>query len=627
MLRLFTLAICAFGFLSAQAQQKVPTANEVVPEYNASFGQGINFGWYQNWTDEDLARLSTGSTDGQVRGIGVNALRPALFSWFLEQHGYGVRESTFKFYDQLGAKNNVAIIGHPNDEEQSTTDYCGDGVPSMLHRGMWEPIWDGGANGTPYNDNNLYAKHVYKTVMVYGDEVRFWEVWNEPDINYSGNGWKDRRFEGNWYDNDPEPCELMIHAPIQAYVRMLRITWEIVKSIDPNDYVAIGGVGFPSFMDAIMRHTDEEGSGAVTGENPLLGGAYFDAISYHIYPHLEDAFREWNNDKLQWDYHRHSDRAIKGVGDKLKGFEKTAADYGYDGKKYPKKVTLCTEVNLPRRGFDLEAANLSSVQMQRNFILKLLARSQEWGMTQLHPYQLADNKKPENAEFEFDLMGFYRFIDNVPTLAQARVTETGVAYRTYSTFLRDASAESYITDKLDLQPQQGGVGYKLKDGQEAFVLWAETTADGNEWVTTEYSVPADLVAAGYRVAEWNFSEDPKSEPLTEKLTLTGTPVFLAPSTITGGTSALGDLGEEVIELTVYPNPVVEQLNVALPASPGEWTLEIFDVSGRKAAVTSQTLRAGATKAKFNVANLPVGTYELRALNGDDEQLAVQFVKD
>ncbi|MEZ4984117.1 MAG: hypothetical protein R2795_03615 [Saprospiraceae bacterium] len=110
------------------------------------------------------------------------------------------------------------------------------------------PIWDQGENGTPINDNNYFARYVYWTVSTYAGRVKFWEIINEPDYTPSGFGWRPAGMEGNWFDNPPNPCDLKnIKAPIYYYIRMMRIAYEVIKVVDPEAFVAIAPLGYPSF--------------------------------------------------------------------------------------------------------------------------------------------------------------------------------------------------------------------------------------------------------------------------------------------------------------------------------------------------------------------------------------------
>jgi hypothetical protein len=79
------------------------------------------------------------------------------------------------------------------------------------------------------------------------------------------------------------------------------------------------------------------------------------------------------------------------------------------------------------------------------------------------------------------------------------------------------------------------------------------------------------------------------------------------------------------KLTVYPNPVLSELRVTIPDS---WqnklvTYNIYNISGSllRSATSSH---AGQTES-FSVSDLPVGTYIIRAANGND-QSAQQFVR-
>jgi len=590
---------------------RAQSANDAVPAYTGDFGQGINFGWYENWIDEDLGRISAGTPDGSVPGIGVNAIRPGLFAWFLEQHGYDVRVNTFDTYAQLGLNDNVVIMGFPSHDQRSTEQWCSNGGRSELFAGMWEPIWDEN-HGTPYNENNAYAEYMYKAVELYGDGVKFWEIWNEPDISYSGNGWKDRSYPDNWFDNDPDPCELLMQAPIQAYVRMLRISYEVVKRLQPDDYVAVGGIGSASFLDAILRHTDEKTSGAVTAEHPLGGGAYFDALSYHVYPHVDGAFREWNNDAGRWNFTRNSDVAVEGVEEKWRSMDTVLRQYQYDNNKYPEKVWLCTESNLPRRGFDDPNAANSSVEMQRNFILKVLARAQQWGQAQFHPYQLADNEPSSDARFEYDLMGFYRFIDNTTNLQDVQVTQTGVAYRTYGELLRGAKYSQSLTDQLNMPAGTVGVGFDLPSGKTGYMLWVETTQDANEWPTQQYQVQGELAAGTHRIAKFDFSVTGHSAPIGNNVTLEGTPQFFMPAEQLGYVSNTGDVLGADMSLELYPNPASEIMIAKLDAKGGDWDFQVLDLTGRRLAVSAHTTSANGLVQEFDVSQLAAGSYVLRA---------------
>jgi len=261
-------------------------ANTRVDAYTGSFAYGCNFGSYPPWNDYTLADIAAGNTALNVKGAGVRSLHVPLPEHFLEQWGYSIRLNQFNHYASLGMIDHTVFIGYPSAAHKETDSYCAN-TTSALFENLYTDIWDGGANGTPVNDDNYYALYIYKMLKVYKYKVKFWEIWNEPDYTYSGNGNKAAGVAGNWWDNNPPPCDLEnLKAPIYHYVRMLRISYEVIKTLDPRAYVAIGGIGYPSFLDAVLRNTDNPTDGSVNSSYPLTGGAYFDVLSYHSYPSI-----------------------------------------------------------------------------------------------------------------------------------------------------------------------------------------------------------------------------------------------------------------------------------------------------------------------------------------------------
>jgi hypothetical protein len=74
----------------------------------------------------------------------------------------------------------------------------------QLFQNMYLPIWNNGENGTPVNDQNYYARYVYLTVMEYQDDIRFWEIMNEPDFTDSPYAIRESGMEGSWFDVAPQ---------------------------------------------------------------------------------------------------------------------------------------------------------------------------------------------------------------------------------------------------------------------------------------------------------------------------------------------------------------------------------------------------------------------------------------
>ena len=222
------------------------------------------------------------------------------------------------------------------------------------------------------NDNNFYALYLYRMVNIYKDYVKLWEVWNEPDLDYAGNGWKPSGLAGNWWDADPNPCDVALRAPVQHYIRMLRISYEVIKTLDPAAYVTVGGLGYASYYDAILRNTDNPFDGSITPDYPYRGGAYFDVLSFHSYPHLDESMRKWNNNTGTFDYFRHSDQAAQGFIDKKDKFLGVSQSYGYNNINYPEKLLISTETNIPSKRF---GEYIGSDTAQLNYVMKTIVHS------------------------------------------------------------------------------------------------------------------------------------------------------------------------------------------------------------------------------------------------------------
>jgi len=309
---------------------------------------------------------------------------------------------------------------------------------------MYLPIWDGGANGTPVNDDNHYARYLFEMINIYKDHVKFWEVWNEPDFDYSASGYLDPGQAGNWWEGVPDPCDYKLKAPVYHYIRLMRISYEVIKFVDPDAFVAVGGLGYESFLDIMLRHSDNPDNGIVNAQYPLTGGAYFDALSYHSYPHF--SLKDYDNDIGGFVFSRHSDAAVDALIEKKYDFEKVLTDYGYDGSTYPEKVWLITESNVPAEKFDPDY--FGSIPGQRNFVIKAVVACQKNEILQYHIYKLGEDYPVGEGFNEFDRMGLYENLDDVDQYQQV-LTEEGIAYKTTSDAISDAFFDPAKTAALN----------------------------------------------------------------------------------------------------------------------------------------------------------------------------------
>lgn len=516
------LLICTFQIGITQTPT---TANDFVRPYEGNFAYGSNLGYYPPWNAEELGNLAFGDEALNIPGAGITSLRSALFAHFQEDWGYDFRVSTFEHYQNLGDTDHVVFLGYPSEIQRDTTFYC-DTMQSELFANLYEPIWDDGANGTPVNDANYYALYVYETVSLYKDYVKFWEVWNEPDYSFSPSSIHGRDEPDSWWNVNPDPCDYDIHAPVFHYIRMLRISYEVIKSIDEEAYVAIGGIGYPSFLDAVLRNTDNPQEGSITEDFPLKGGAYFDVLSYHVYPHIDGTLRTWNHPERQFDYTRHSDQAAYGVIDLKYEFEEVLFDYGYDGKTYPEKEWIITESNVPRKPLN---EGFGSDEAQRNFIIKALVECQKNNIKQFHIFTLGDKWEAEEATKKFDeyqIMGLYNRLTGKHQLSEIELNDVGMAYQTCSDLLYKKRFEATLFNNLNLPPSVNGGVFTGSFGEKIYVLWAVTNQDQSEQASYTLNLTKQTGIDQFVQHYWHSSTTNDSMIVNgQAIHLTGAPVF------------------------------------------------------------------------------------------------------
>ncbi|MEL7021689.1 MAG: PKD domain-containing protein, partial [Bacteroidota bacterium] len=446
-----------------QTTRLAQTANDRVQTYDDYMRVGMNFGVYRGWTDEMLADISAGNLQKNVQGVGARAVRPALYDHNLATWGYDVLTDSYEHFANLNLKENTVIVGFPRDDYRDPNFYCPT-HPSEHFDGLYLDIWDDGSNGTPINDDNLYAKYLYETVLRLREHVQFWEIWNEPSFDYSSfKGWLPKGERYSWWDEDPSPCDYKLRAPIQHFVRVLRISYEIIKTYDPDAYVTLSGVGFPSFLDALLRNTDNPKDGTVNATYPHGAGAYFDVMGFHSYPHFDGSTSRYDTTLNQWVYRRHSDAAAEGIAGVQRKLQQVLDQYGYDGETYPSKEWVITEINIPRK----QIGNyIGSDLAQRNFMLKAYVEAMRANMLQFDVYSIGEEREFDEAFFEFAVMGLYKKLDDTP-LAEVRVNEAGIALKTVADLLYGTRYDAAQTSALQLP--EGVKGAALRDANGDYI--------------------------------------------------------------------------------------------------------------------------------------------------------------
>ncbi|MDR2918229.1 MAG: Ig-like domain-containing protein [Tannerella sp.] len=526
-----------FAQVNYTANEKITRYGEKSSEY---FLYGSNMAWKnQAWSDEIMGTiLCSDPTEYGNEGPNANSLRPALYDRFVAQYGIDYRIPTFEHYAAKGAKVNTIFLSGPRKDyyyrdcplttAEQNLSYD---LPASF-KNVYEPIWITKNGSKVVNPENYYAQYVHDVVTKFKPYTRFWEIWNEPDLTYKGNGDKNPGETGNWWDADPDPCELHnLRSSIQHYIRLLRISYEVIKSIDPEAIVCTGGLGYASFLDAILRNTDNPNGGKVTTDYPNKGGAYFDCVSYHVYPMYY--LREWtgkdNTHPDGFTYFRHTDAAISAAINHQKKMEDVLIKHGYNGNKYPKKEWILSETNIPServKGSDDNGKKwfIGSDEAQRNYLTKVAVTCQKYNIDAIYVYCPYDNNK-NGSEGEYDVMGFYKDLPGQPG-SVLTLKPSGKAWRTMVKLMAKRKYNESETKKLNLPSTiDGGAFYSSDTKDYIYVLWAKTTKDLDESASAVYEFPSSVTSIKY--TQWDGTSP--NAISGNKITLTGSPVFITVS--------------------------------------------------------------------------------------------------
>lgn len=509
--------------ISNQVNIPAFTANDQIPDAATNFLPGVNLGYFPPWQDTQLADIAAGNEEEGVEGVGVKTIRPLLTDAFLEEWGYDIRIDTYEHYHKIGLKDNTMIIGFPSNENRDSTFYC-DEHQSEMFANLYEPIWDNGENGTPVNDDNPLALYLWRMVHLYGSDIKFYEVWNEPGFDYTFvTGYLDPGFEGNWWENNPDPCDYKLRAPIFHYIRTLRICYEVIKTIQPEAHIALGSVGYPSFMDAILRNTDNPTDGSPTSEYPLGGGAYFDVATIHSYPHFDGSVKFWNEQTQSFDYERHTDKAAEGIERTKNLYQNVLANYGYDDNTYPAKKWIITEIAVPRKQF---GDFFGSDELQINYMIKSYVTCVKNDIEAMHVYDMAESHFYDDAISEFQLMGLFQRLFGIWPYEQIK-NQQATAYKTTSDLLYGSTYAPQKEAELNLPDDIKGAAFLDKNGHYTYVLWAATTIDMSEEAAATYSFPASFNISNLEEKNWDFSDTEIINIIHgNNIELTGRPIFL-----------------------------------------------------------------------------------------------------
>ncbi len=532
----------------------------------------------------------------------------------METWGYQIRLPEYQHFQSLNATDHLVFIGYPSAAHRETAAFC-DTFPSELFANLYLPIWDGGANGTPVNDQNYFALYIFKTVSTYKNQVRFWEIWNEPDFTLNtAAAFAPPGAPGNWWENNPSPCDLATRAPVFHYVRLLRVAWEVIKTVDSTAYVCTGGIGNPAFLDAILRNTDNPADGSPTAEFPLGGGAYFDVLSFHSYPHLDGSMWEFPPGGGLF-FHRHSDRGLEGMVKRRNDLAEVLENHGYDGSTYPKKLWTLSETNIPRKTFNVY---IGSDEAQVNYLLKALVEAHRLDFKQLHIFNIADLSSEASAWNEFLLMGLFKNLSEF-TYPNYELNDAAIAWKTAVDFFTGKKFDAPLTTALALPAEINGAAF-TSQADTTFVLWVETSEDLSEAASATFAFPPAFGLDTLWQWAWNFSATQNTgQALASAVALTGTPFFFQRKPVEPvDTVVINAIAEEAggFDFTCFPNPSQGDFSVRLKTEePGKFTLKILNGQGQTIEILLEAMSVEASEqVLFFRKNLLPGLFWLEVMD-------------
>ena len=433
---------------------------------------------------------------------GADSHRHKLSEYFTDQWGADIHVSELQAMLGAGERDIVCFIIGPDAAHSNAP--AGASTDDLVHyspKNLYEPIFTASGDVNP---DNYWAAFVKTLVTTYSPYIHMWEVWNEPD--QVGSNWQATE---TWDTAPPAPSDLIWwNDTIFAYIRLLHVTYAVVHKYDPQGMVTLGGIGYPAFLNALLRYTDEPTAGAVTSDYPDKGGAYFDVVSYHYYP----IFAPGNSDV--------GATGLVTLHDQLQA-ELTKANV--TGKSF-----IVTESGAPRYTL---GTSPGGVDYAHNYLLKAMALAQGAGVSRIDWFILGDSADPGASTDPDAYMGLYENLTSVTSPSAAVLTPSGVAYATLGHLLEGATYDA-ATQARSAPSGTDGVALTTSDQKHAFVVWA--VAASGESATGTVSLPASGAASAYA---WDYSTTPQATTLTPSagkvsVGVTSSPVVvIAPLTV------------------------------------------------------------------------------------------------
>ena len=138
----------------------------------------------------------------------------------------------------------------------------------LPHRGVPEGLY------LPVSDpGNHWANFVRRIVFEYGDQIKHWIIWNEPDISFDHPG---AQFDGS----------------VEDYYRLVKVAYIVAKEVDPDAVIHLGGLtywhdivyGRESYLRRLLEVVTSD-------KDASSNNFYFDVATVHVYFNSESVYQ------------------------------------------------------------------------------------------------------------------------------------------------------------------------------------------------------------------------------------------------------------------------------------------------------------------------------------------------
>jgi hypothetical protein len=419
------------------------------PEY---FRFGDNPGYYGSGIDRrESSQLSVAA--------GASSLRTTLPEYYLQKWGDAIEVDDYASYEPLGLGHHVCfLIGPSHEHSNAPADAEDSELAHYSPKNLYEPIFV--ADGS-VNPNNYWAAYVERVAKTYGQYLDMYEVWNEPD--QVGSNWQATEA---WDKTPPNAKDLIWwNDSIFSYIRMLRITHEVVHKFDTDASVTVGGIGYGTFLSALLRYTDEPKAGAVSADFPETAGKYLDILSFHYYP----VFGGGSSDD--------GASGLLAARDDYRA-RLQAADAG-------DRQFVVTETGAPRYAV---GGKVGGTDYAASYLVKVMTLGHYEGLVGIDWFAQGDGAAIGASTDPFAYMGLYFDYSKATLVSDAKLSPQGQAYAWLKGWLLDTVPDSSALAKLELPDDVRGAAFLADGGRHLFVLWARTTT--GETATQKFSLPA-----------------------------------------------------------------------------------------------------------------------------------------